>query len=154
MEKEKQKTKKDLKKFFLQLIKFGLVGMANTLVDFGVLNLLMWLSKTYSGNWIILLNGISFSAAVINSYFLNKFWTFQNKEKRVATQFFKFLVVSLVGLFINTVIVYLGTTFIKPFFGLNEGLWANLIKVMATGVAMFWNFVGYKLWAFKSRESK
>lgn len=139
----------------LQVIKFGLVGVSNTLVDFAVLNLLTWATKIYSGNWIILFNIASFTAAVINSYIWNKYWTFKKREKGDAAQeFSKFLFVSIIGAVINSGIVFSITTYIDPLFNLSSGLWVNVAKILATGVALVWNFVGYKFWAFKANNNK
>lgn len=133
-----------------QFIKFSVVGVLNTLVDFAVLNLLMWLTNIYKGSWMILLNAISFTCAVLNSYLWNKYWTFGEKSKeKIAQEFSKFFLISVVGIILNTAIVYSVTTYIPPFFGLSAEPWANLAKVLATIISMCWNFIGYKFWAFK-----
>lgn len=139
-------------KGLVQIIKFGIVGVSNTVVDFAILNFLMWAFKINSGPWIIVFNVTAFSAAVINSYVWNRFWTFKIKSRQeMPEEFAKFMLISVVGVFINSGIVYGGTTFFTPLFGLSAGLWANGVKLIATGVAMVWNFIGYKLWAFRER---
>lgn len=138
-----------------QAAKFVLVGGLNTLIDFGVLNLLMWLTNIYKGNLIIGLNAVSFLTAVTNSYLWNKLWTFkedreaQVEKESVGKEFSQFVVVSLIGISLNTAIVYLITTFINPIFGLSPVLWANLAKVIATLISLIWNFLGYKFIVFK-----
>jgi putative flippase GtrA len=133
-----------------QFSRFVVVGFMNTAIDFAVLNLLMWTTGIYKGKWIILLNAISFMVAVINSYFWNRFWTFRIKgPAMVPWQMSQFLVVSLIGVVINSSIVYGLTTFIPPFFGLGKELWANLAKAAATGIALIWNFLGYKFIVFR-----
>jgi len=138
----------------IQIVKFGLIGVVNTALDFAVLNLLMWIFKIYSGPWIIVFNVTAFSLAVINSYLLNRFWTFKIKSRQdVPEEFVKFISISLVGVFINSGIVYGITGFIEPVFNLTPELWANVAKILATGIAMVWNFIGYKFWAFKKEET-
>jgi putative flippase GtrA len=137
---------------FQQFIKFCIVGVINTGIDFAVLNLLMWIFGIYKGNWIILLNAISFTAAVANSYLFNKFWTFGEKTTGagyLTKQFTQFMFVSIIGITINTAIVFTTTTYISPLFGLSTALWANFAKALATGVSMIWNFIGYKFLVFK-----
>ena len=140
-------------KLINQFSKFVVIGFMNTAIDFGVLNLLMWQTGIYKGQWIILLNAIAFAVAVINSYIWNKHWTFRAKEAdepgEVAKEFSQFIMVTLVGLAINSSIVYGVTTFIPPFFGLSPELWANLAKAAATGFSLIWNFIGYKFIVFK-----
>jgi putative flippase GtrA len=137
-------------KFIMQFGKFFIVGILNTGLDFLILNILMRLTDTYKGPNLVIYGTISFSIAVINSYFLNKYWTFGDKGKEQAPkQFIKFLSVSLIGLLLNNSIIYAITTLVNPIFGLTPVLWANFGKVVATGVVLSWNFAGYKLFVFK-----
>lgn len=137
-------------KFFMQFGKFFIVGILNTGLDFAVLNFLMWMTQTYKGTSIVIFGTISFSVAVTNSYFLNKYWTFGDQSKAQAPQqFIKFLSVSIGGLILNNSIIYFITTLVNPIFGLSPVLWANFAKVVATGVVLAWNFAGYKLFVFK-----
>jgi len=138
----------------LQIVKFAEIGVLNTFADFGILNLLMWMTGTTSGWKIALINTASFSCAVINSYFWNKYWTFKTGEGRAEKEFLQFLIVSVIGWLLNTGIVFLGTTFIAPIFGISGGLWANLIKILATALSMIWNFIGYKFWVFKLKKTE
>lgn len=135
-----------------QFVKYATAGFANTAVDFGVLNLLMWMTNIYSGKTIFLLNSISFLVAVIHSYIWNKFWTFKSTEKNIAGQFLQFLIVSLIGIVINGAIVYTITTLVSPMFNLSSIAWANSAKVLATIVSLIWNFVGYKFIVFKKKN--
>jgi len=142
-------------KIVFQFAKFILVGGLNTLIDFGMLNLLMWLTGIYKGSFIIGLNAISFLTAVTNSYLWNKFWTFkeereaQVEKESVGKEFSQFVVVSLIGISLNTAIVYFTTTFVNPILGLSPVVWANLAKAIATVVSLIWNFLGYKFIVFR-----
>jgi len=134
----------------MQVVKFGLIGILNTVIDFAVLNLLMWIFQIYSGRWIILFNVVAFTLAVTNSYFWNKLWTFKVKDRReVSEEFTKFIVISVIGALINSSIVYSVTKFVNPIGNFTPEIWANVAKLLATGIAMAWNFVGYKFWAFR-----
>jgi len=138
-----------------QISKFVIVGVINTGIDFAVLNALLFSTKIYSGRWLILFNSISFSAAVINSYFLNKYWTFksQNVEDSKAKQFSQFLIISSIGISINDAIVYGLATFTSPLFGFSAQMWTNVAKLFATAASMVWNFIGYKFIVFKKKDS-
>jgi len=147
-----------------QFARFVVVGFLNTGVDFFVLNILMWVTGIYQGKWIFFLNTISFSVAVTNSYFWNKYWTFKAKgEVWAPRQISQFIFVTIIGAGINSGIVYFLTTFFPPFFGipkiygisqifgfsLGKELWANVAKAAATAISLFWNFLGYKFIVFK-----
>jgi putative flippase GtrA len=129
-----------------QFVKFFIVGIVNTGLDFILFNFLIWLTKIYQGEWLGLLNFIAFSLATINSYFLNKFWTFKKKE---SSSFLKFFLISLIGCAINTSIVYYIATFVSPFFNVSQLLWVNIAKLLAILISMCWNFIGYKFWVFQ-----
>jgi len=133
-----------------QASKFLLVGILNTLIDLGVLNFLILVSGTASGLSFSLFKGASFLVAVVNSYFWNKFWTFEKKETTKAPkEFAQFFVVALIGLGINVLIASFVVNVIGPQFGLSEKIWANLGAIAATFVGMTWNFLGYKFIVFK-----
>jgi len=83
-----------------------------------------------------------------NSYFWNKYWTFKDLDKIEAKEFSQFILVTLIGLAINSSIVYGITTLVSPMFGISPELWANLAKVAATGFSLIWNFIGYKFVVF------
>ncbi|MFH1308587.1 MAG: GtrA family protein [Patescibacteria group bacterium] len=134
-----------------QFGKYAVTGFANTAVDFGVLNLLMWMTSVYSGKSIFLLNSISFLIAVIHSYFWNKFWAFKSKDKNIAGQFLQFVVISLVAVLINGAIVYTISSLVSPMFNLSIEAWANIAKALATVVSLIWNFLGYKFIVFKKK---
>ena len=129
-----------------QFAKFAQVGVLNTAIDFGILNLLIFATGITSGLSIIPLNAISFSTAIINSFFWNEKWVFKAKKE---ANFITFVIVTLIGLAINSGIVYAITTFVPPTFVDSQKLWANLAKVLATGISLIWNFTGYRLIVFK-----
>jgi len=138
-------------KSFVQIGKFVLVGGVNFLLDLGVLNLLIFFTGIASGLFYSVFKGISFAVAVINSYVLNKFWTFsdQAQNKRVTKEFLSFVVISLIGLFINNIVASFLVNFVGPQAGISENLWASIGAIIASFIGMFWNFVGYKFIVFK-----
>ncbi|HEY4498026.1 MAG TPA: GtrA family protein [Candidatus Paceibacterota bacterium] len=134
-----------------QIGKFGVVGGLNTFVDFGILNLLILVAGVAAGLWFGVFKGISFTVAVINSYFWNKYWTFEAASKK-KTEFVEFLVVSLFGLGINVGVATLAVNVIGPLGNLGPVLWANIAAFLATLAALTWNFIGYKFIVFKKTE--
>ncbi len=129
-----------------QLAKFALVGVLNTAIDFGILNTLIVLTSITGGVGIILMNATSFTTAIINSYFWNRQWVFSEGKRG---DFLTFVVVTVIGLSINTGIVFFLTTYVPPVLVGSKAQWANLAKVLATGISLIWNFLGYKLVVFR-----
>jgi len=145
-------------KFIYQVAKFMLVGLLNTFVDWGILNLLMFLTSTVSGALYPVFKGVSFLIATVNSYAWNKFWTFKKPaddkeaiEKKVASkEFLKFFIVSLIGFSLNVGIATLMVNVVGAPIGISEPLWANIGALGGTLAGLTWNFLGYKLIVFKS----
>lgn len=135
-----------------QFLRFVVVGFINTAIDFGILNLEMWIFSIYRGWPVFVFNVISFAIASTNSFFWNRLWAFKYKgEERAVFQYAQFIFVTIIGMGINSSIVYLGTTVVSAHFGLSVGLWANAVKVVATAVSLIWNFIGYKFFVFNKK---
>lgn len=125
-----------LRTLILKFLKFGVVGCLGTAIDFG----LTYVCKEWLKIPKFAANAIGFVVAATNNYILNRIWTFQSHESEVGIEYIKFFGVSLIGLGINTAILYL----------LNEKLKWNfyLSKVGATGVTLVWNFLANYLFTF------
>ena len=152
-----KKLNYDLVGSFFQFFKFVLVGFLNTLIDFAILNILIFASGAASGLVFVFFKAIGFAGANTNSYLWNKFWTFKTKTllaepKDKVMEFSKFFFVSLVGLIINVSAASLIVNLVKPQFGLNPILWANLANALAVVVSLIWNFLGYKLFVFTGQS--
>ncbi len=72
-------------------------------------------------------------------------------EIKASTQFVSFIVVSLIGLIINSVLVAVLSSGVSTVNipGLNPELAKNIAKIIATLASLVWNFLGYKLFVFK-----
>ncbi len=124
----------------IQLLRFGTVGVVNTLIDFAVLNALVTLLAHPTGSLLLVCNAVSFICASLNSYFANRTWTFSGNRSASIAEFGVFLAVSLVGLLLNSAVLWLLTG------GTSASLvHLNLAKLAASVVSMGWNFFGYKV---------
>lgn len=74
-----------MRKGFLQIVKYGLVGIANTALTTAVIYILLYLflnKEDESSSSLLLLsiiNIIGYLVGLINSFILNRCWTFQSK---------------------------------------------------------------------------
>ncbi len=125
-----------LQALFLRFLKFGVVGVSGTCIDFGT----TWLLKEKLYVKKFLANTIGFVLAATSNYVLNRIWTWQSQSEQVGIEYVKFFAVSLIGLGLNTLILYI----------LNEklkwGFWWS--KVIATGFVMVWNFLANNFFTF------
>jgi putative flippase GtrA len=118
------------------LLLFSLVGLSNTLVDYLVFFLLYhWFHNYYQGIQVI-----SYSCGMVNSYLLNKYWTFQKKTAPGSAEIFKFITVNALALAAASAALYLA--------GHNSHLSMFLCKTIATGISMTVNYTGSRYWVF------
>ena len=120
----------------LKFIKFCAVGFSGMVVDFGVTYILREKLKVQQ----FVANGIGFTLAATSNYVLNRVWTFQSHNPEIGLEFSKFLIFSLVGLGINTLILWF---LVKK---LNWNFY--LSKLVAIGIVTVWNFGANFLYTF------
>lgn len=124
-----------------QFIKFNLVGLLNTGLDFAVFTLL-----TFLGVYYILAQCISYGVGMLNSYVLNKYWTFAQKGQLEPKQAIRFTVLNLGSLLISLGLLALFKDQLEL-----KLIWAKLLATVATTLV---NFAGSKLWVFRANETK
>ncbi len=140
----------ELKDLIVKFFKFGVVGVSGSVIDFGVTAL----CKGIFGLPGLLANAIGFTLAATSNYFLNRVWTWKSTSKEVGIEYAKFFFVSLLGLGLNTLIVFLlEDTRIVPCFvdtTLDWNFW--VAKIIATAIVMVWNFVANNFFTFRQKR--
>lgn len=119
-----------------KFIKFGVVGCSGMIIDFGTTYLCKEILKINK----FISNCIGFILAATSNYFLNRSWTFGSENEQIATQYAQFMIVSTIGLGINSLALYL----------LNEKAKLNFYfsKLIAIAITTIWNFFGNLLFTF------
>jgi putative flippase GtrA len=138
-----------------QFAKFGAVGVLNSFIDVGVLNLetFLWGTSVIGLAVFAIFKAISFLCATTNSFFWNKSWTFSDKERVKPKLVGSFYIIAAVGWAVNvgvaTLVKSLGpSSMLDP----SVHLWTNLYAPLAGILASFiLNFVGYKYFVFKKK---
>lgn len=121
-----------MKKLINQILKFGVVGVIAFVIDYGILFLL---AKVIRLNELISA-AISFIISLTFNYFLSTKWVFEAK-KQTPKEVIIFVLLSVVGLGINEVLIYLGTK--------KLGIDVMIVKLFATAIVMVYNFITRKL---------
>lgn len=131
---------RDIQRF----MRFAVVGVTGTLVDFVLLVVL----RELLGLPVLIANTLSYSAGIVNNFTLNRLWTFKEaRSKGVWVQFGQFFAVSTAGLLLNNAIVLLLDTSLGALFNAPESGYL-VAKVVATGVVLVWNFLINRYWTF------
>jgi len=139
------KQKREVKRF----IKFGIVGAFGAVVDFSILNVLIFWAGFSSPGGKIVANVISTSVAIISNFIWNRLWTFpESRARKKRTQLVQFTLVNLVGLVINTGIFFVADHYIfEPVVSANLAI--QLAKATAIGIVLFWNFGANRIWTYR-----
>ena len=82
-----------MKKLIIQLIKFGIVGVIATIIDFGVL---MLLREVFSVD-VLVATAAGFLVSVIANYILSMMFVFESSGKGWLCEFFAFVLFSAGG---------------------------------------------------------
>ena len=127
-----------------QLARFGIVGAANTALDFGLLFILKAL-----GLPVEFANIASTTIAFLFSFFANKKYTFKTSGTNVVREMILFVVVTLTGLWVlQTFVIVLAMPWLTAVTHQTDV--ALLIsKLIATVVSMTWNYLLYTYIVFK-----
>jgi len=126
------------RELIIKFLKFGIVGFSGVFVDFGF---------TYAGKeWVriqkYLANAIGFTIAASSNYFLNRWWTFHSNNPDIGMEYTRFLFISIIGLGINTLVIWLLVS------RYNRNFYFS--KLLAIAVVTLWNFILNLIYTFSS----
>ena len=150
--------KEEAKRTMQQMVKFAIVGVLNTLVDFAVFQ-----SLNLTLGWVYAAQVAGYTFGVINSYLWNSNWTFREQRTRSLREMALFLLVNLASLGVSLGMIWL----LRDVVGItNEwvALWMpqwlagfikgdTVCKLIATVFAIAVNYLGNRLFVFKKQAA-
>jgi len=122
------------------MLRYAIVGVLGTAIHFGVLAALV----EFGGVEPVLASAAGFIVTLIVSYVLNHRWTFASPARH-RTAFARYTAVSVLGLGLNSLIMYLA---VHVF-----GLWYILAQALVVMVVPAVNYLLNRSWTFKSARS-
>ena len=137
----------ELAKKHAEKIRFGIVGIANTALDFLLLFIFVGL-----GIDKIAANYLSTSASLVFSFFVNKSFTFTAKGGNAKKQFALFIIITLIGLWIIQPIIIAVVSTALAGTGWADGAILFAAKIVATVASLIWNYAFYSRIVFKKIE--
>ena len=123
----------------LQLIRFGIVGGVAAFTDVGVLVLL----KELIGVNVFAASAVSFCVSVTVNYLLSMTFVFKSKEQSKFKEFVVFVLLSIGGLCLNQLILWIGVRFTSVYY--------LIIKLLAMVIVPIYNFITRKIF-LESKE--
>ena len=126
-----------MKKLINQILRFGVVGGIAFLIDY----FLLFILTEYLNIYYLISAVISFSVSVIFNYILSIKWVFDVKKKQGPKEVIVFIALSVVGLGINQLCMWLGVDIANTHY--------MIVKLGATFIVMVYNFISRKIFVEK-----
>lgn len=121
-----------------KLIKFMLVGIAGTALDFGITYLLKEKAKINK----YFANSVGYLSAATSNYIFSRIWAFDNTNPNILKQYLIFLTISLIGLGLMNLLIWIFHEKFKMNF--------YMAKVMALLIVVVWTFSAHYIITFSS----
>ena len=121
-----------------QLIRFGVVGISNTLVFVAAYAICVQI-----GIWYIAASAIGYTLGSINGYVLNRRWTFRAGHISHTTSASRYALVQIVAALANLGLLYVFV----------DGLGVDRIvgQVIVIGIVQLLSFLAHRAWSFAHR---
>ena len=137
---------------FIQFIRYIFVGGTAFVVDYGVMVILAEIFLLNS----IIASTISFVLGLIVNYLLSVSWIFKSsKMQNRLAEFCAFALIGIIGLVINTIIIWLADTVAASHMLLGEWFpqdkYYMIGKIISTVVVFLWNFFARKYIVFEKK---
>jgi putative flippase GtrA len=123
---------------FGKLIRFGAVGILNTLIDYAVFVFCFQIMEM----GLLVANMVAFLVAVNFGYVMNKTWTFRDDSRgRVAiARGVLFLASYAIGFLVGSTVLWLASLYVDP----------RIAKIVSIGASLVVNFILSKTVVFRS----
>lgn len=126
-----------MKKLFKQIIRFSIVGICAFIIDYTLLYTL----TEYLNIYYFYSSIISFLVSLTFNYVVSIKWVFKVNKKTTIKDFLVFIILSIIGLFINQIIMYIMVEKVNVYYMIS--------KLCSTIIVMLWNFVTRKIFIEK-----
>ena len=148
------------KKTVFQAIRFGIVGVFNTLVDYGFFYIFLAFANFHKSIAQVLATAI----AMCGSYLVNRRWTFKRVGRGNFGEIVKFLTVNILSMLVVIFFTHLffdichienifnaGLSLLKINYVIEGDMAVMVSKACASVFSIILNFFGNKLWVFNSK---
>ena len=120
---------------FFKLVRFGITGVMNTAVDFAVFMLL-----SYAGVYTYPAQVVSYSCGMLNSYIVNRSWTFKSNGRFWSKQLIRFVISNFLQMLLSLVLLWI---FISK-----VGMLKIVAKLCSTVIILLIGFSINRIWVF------
>lgn len=141
------------KSSMFQIGKYGLIGLLNTFLSAGILNLFIWITNIARGWQVVVFTVIASVVTITHSFFWNKFWTFQaHNTNNGKAEYVKFFTVTGTTSLLNIFLLHIMVNIIGAPSGIDPKIWVNIAIAIEIPIAFLGNFFGYKMFVFRRHQ--
>ncbi len=127
---------------WVSFIKFNIVGLTGVFVNEGALLLL-----TSGGVYYLYASALAIEVSIISNFVFNDLWTFRDRRHgRAAARLLKFNGLMLIGLLVNLLVLYVGTSYL--------GIHIAISNLLGIGVAFVVRYELSVKYAWIKREEE
>lgn len=125
-----------MEKLFQQIIKFGIVGVIATIIDWTIFYVLF----NFFGVWYILAKTIAFLISTVFNYILSMKYVFVSRfsEDEKHKEFQLFVILSVIGMLLTLSLLWFAVEILN--------IHANIANILVAIVVMTCNFIMRKIW--------
>jgi putative flippase GtrA len=116
-------------------------------MDVLVLNALLWRFPTHNAQILVVYNSIGYSGGAVSSFFLNKYWTFQRKQRATRREVVRFIITLFFEILYSNALIWLAGKALQPVIA-NPTLWGNAAKLLAVVVGTIITYIFMRFWTF------
>ncbi len=150
-------------KALIQMIRFGLVGVFNTAVDYGIFYVLISFANLHKSFAQMIATGV----AMCGSFLINRYWTFRKAGRGTAGEVIRFILTNVLSMLTAIVFTHLFydilhaeyvANSVMSLIGISYVLEGNMAvmfcKLLSTVFSLAVNFIGNKFWVFRGGEEQ
>lgn len=144
----------------IRFLKFLIVGVISSFVDFGFMNLFTLVFDIP----LIIAQAMSFLIAVIESFLLNRYWIYpDSRSKSPYNQLIQFILINLVGIGVRTLLIpifdrlfnsVISNRSIEALSKLKDVISQNASLAIVVGIVLLWNFFANRYWTYSDVSSE
>lgn len=143
----------DVRAEISRFLRHAAVGGLGTITDVGLLNLLH-----QAAQWPLWgANALSFSAALLQAFWLHRRWTYPEvAHQNARVQLVKFAIISVIGLGLSQIILLGVHALLRRYWIMWLGdtpeayaVSVNFAKATSIAVVLCWNYSANRLWTFR-----
>ena len=161
MDKEELSKEDKRKKLLAQILKFGFVGGTSFVIDFVITLIVSGLCRTVGmdvATAATVGSVFGFCISLVYNYFMSMKFVFERRDDmNRGKEFTIFLLLSLIGMGINSAIMYFGVLLAEKALPAIVAEYPSYVtaavKMFATGVVMVYNFISRKM-TLEKKEDK